>query len=245
MALSFDGHVIGGPGDFGGTSANSFSLTTTQLMDVIVVVVSCEVTTAPHATVLSVTATGLTFTKRSSVYQDNSSGTYGTTWNTLEVWSAPAALPLTAALITVTVSSTIDCGMIGAFGVNFDGISLPVWSANASLPNTTTSATNAAPTLGSNSTNAAALLFGFAASAIDTAQTAGSGFTLIDSNFNPNGAVAIALGEEYKSLGSAASGQTVAFGSTWNTWLMIVDALEAPGGGGGDTLADACSLIFM
>jgi hypothetical protein len=38
----------------------------------------------------TITATGLTFTLRKAVYQDNVTGAFGTTWNTLEVWSAPA-----------------------------------------------------------------------------------------------------------------------------------------------------------
>jgi hypothetical protein len=83
-----------------------------------------------------------------------------------------------------------------------------------------------APTIGSVASNKAALLVGFAASAIDTNQTIGSGFTMIDTNNNPNGAIAMALDEEYKSISSATSGQTVNLGSSWNTWAIIADAIE-------------------
>jgi hypothetical protein len=243
MALSIDGHVITPAGGFGGSATGSVTLTTSLAQDLIVVLIAAEVFSSPHQTVSSVTATGLTFTKRSSVYQDNSSGKYGTTWNTLEVWSAAATGALSSVSITVTMSAAIDCGMIQAFGVNYDGTLLPLWSANASLPNTVISSATSVPSLGSNNTNGAALLFGFVGSAIDTSQTAGTGYTLIDSGFNPNGGITMASGAEYQAFASAVSGQTVAFGSSWQTWLMIVDAIEAPRAS--DTLADGCQIIMM
>jgi hypothetical protein len=49
---------------------------------------------------------------------------------------------------------------------------------------------------------------------------------MIDTNNNLNGAIAMALGEEYKSFSSATSGQTINFGSSWNTWQIIADAIE-------------------
>lgn len=243
MALSIDGSVIDSVGNIAGATSAAVSLTTALAQDLIVVVVAVEVLATPHATVSSVAATGLSFTRRSSVYLDNVAGPFGTSWNTLEVWSASAAAS-GAKSITATISKAADTGTIAAFGVNFDGVSLPVWSANASLPHTATATGTSAPSIASNSTNAAAIMFGFVMNAGFTANSAGSGYAIINQTQLGNGSLATALANEDQSFATAQSGITVPFGTSWQTWSMIVDAVEAPGGGG-DSFAGSTPLLMM
>lgn len=239
MALSIDGSVIQAAGAFGGSNSTTITLSTTKTNSLIVVAIASEKTATTHQTVSTVTATGLTFTKRASVYQDNITGAFGTTWNTLEIWSAPATAVQTSKVITVTMTGggTVDCGICAAFGVNFDTVTLPVWTSNVAMPRSTTSAATSAPTHTGGATNANAMFLAFANSADTVNQTIGSGFTLIKSGNNPNGSIAMALGAEFKLLTGAQSGQTAAFGSSYHTWGIILDAIEEPSSGPTGTLA--------
>lgn len=228
IAPTIDGHAqcTVSPGDFSGNTTSNVSLVTTKAHDLIVYVLAVEKTATPHLTGSSVVATGLTFTKRSSVYLDNASGTYGQSWNSLEVWSAQAASAGTFA-ITSTISGAGDTGGSIAFGVNYDGTSYPLWTSNAPL--TATLNSSGIPSIGSVATNKAALVFGFTMNAVDTVQTAGSGFTLgADQPVFVNGALASTLAYQSKSFTTAQSGLSVPFGTSWVTWSMIADAIEAP-----------------
>lgn len=225
---TLDGHAVSAAGDYGGNTTGVINLTTATANDLIVVVIAVESDVTPHATITSVSATGLTFTKRSSVYQDSVTGQYGATWNSLEVWSAVATGALTALPITVVASKVIDCGMLQASGWKNNGTTPPVWTSNVSLPATVGSTATSAPTLGGASTNKASVLLGMTSTAADVNQTAGSGFTLVDTGNNPNGSVAMGLGVEYKSNAASISSQTVTFGTSYISWSMIIDAIEAP-----------------
>lgn len=231
---TIDGHAIqaatGWSGNTTPAAGQQIALTTTSAKDLIICVVAVEVTATPHATVSSIS--GLSgWTKRSSVYLDNVAGPFGTTWNTLEIWSTTSATAISAVTIVPTISKAADTGMYALFGVKYDGVSFPVWSSNASLPSTTTATGTSIPSVGSISTNAAALMIAAVMNAAQTAQTAGTGYAILDQNNDGAGAVATALATEDQAFATAQSGITVPFGTSWQTWSLIVDAIEAPSGG--------------
>lgn len=228
-ALSIDGTVIDAVGNIAGGTTDTVSVVCAHAQDLVVVIVAVEVLATPHATVSSVISTGLTFTKRSSVYLDSVAGPFGTSWNSLETWSATATTAATHS-ITATISKAADTGTMAAICVNFDGVSFPVWSSNGSLPHTGTATGTSTPSIASNSTNAASIMFGFVMNAGFTANSAGSGYAIINQAQLGNGSLAVALANQDQSFALAQSGITVPFGTSWQTWSMIADAIEVPGG---------------
>ena len=116
MALSLDGsaHI---------NSSNSASLgvalTTSNSNDII-----CVVATVNGAPVTSVTASGLTFTKRANA------GT--TSAFQIELWTAVATSPLTALTITTTQTSSAFI-TVDVFGISGADTST-IFDANAALP---------------------------------------------------------------------------------------------------------------
>jgi hypothetical protein len=214
MALSLDGHATGGNS---ASASTTVTLTTTNANDVIIVQ-AVGVNASGAITVSSVTASGLTFTKRKAlVFATN---------DTIELWWAIAAAPLSAKVITVNWSSSVSAANVAAlcaFGVSGADTRNP-WDPDASLPATATGS-NSVPTVSGVSTDSPdTILLGLSAELTALTETAGSGFTLIDST--TQGAVTAA--DEYQVVSGPQSSVSVAFGTTTTaSWSMIADAIEA------------------
>ncbi len=220
---------------FSTASSGTVTLTTTTANDVIVVLATNEdATNSAIRTVSSVTATGLTFTKRSSL--SLGSPTYQDT----EVWWAIASSALSAKVITVTLSGSTDDAALVAFGVSGANTASP-WDPNVALPATATGNPATTPTVsGVSTSNANDMILGFqgngnGAAVTSTSETAGSGFTLI-ANINNNGAVnADDAAAEYKIVSATQSSISVPFGTATtanNYWMAIADAIQAATTGG-------------
>jgi hypothetical protein len=115
MALASDGVATG----TATASSLSVSLTTTNTNDLIFVAVACN-----GGPVVSVTATGLTFTRRAR----NINGSVN-----VELWSAPSTAALTSKSITITQTSSAFLS-VHAFGIS-NGGALPAFDGNGALPN--------------------------------------------------------------------------------------------------------------
>lgn len=227
-ALAIDGNATGSNSTGTATSVVSGTLTTVNTNDIIVALAFNS--NAPNAilrTVSSVTATGLSFTKRSAIA--NSTGFFD-----LEVWWAPATSTFSGT-ITANWSGVVDDTTINVFGVSGANTSTP-WDANASLPKTLSSPTGsaAAPSVtGVSTSNANDMLLGFVGGGGAVVETAGAGFTLINT---VSSAAGITSASERNVVAATQSSITVAFGTTFtNTipWLMIADAIVAAAAAGG------------
>jgi flagellin-like protein len=225
--LSIDGPTTS---SFSTTNAAAFGITTVDSNDIIVVLVTNEDTTN-HVlrTVNSVTATGLTFAKRSG-------GSIGTSpYSDAEVWWALAASPLNTVDITVTLSGATDDCSIVAFGVNGANTASP-WDPNASLPKVATATTASIPSVSGVSTNTANdMILGFtgvlsSADAAFPTETSGSGFALAaPAQVNAGGTGRSEAAAEYKIVSAMQSSITVPFGTTTDAadnWIMVGDAIQ-------------------
>lgn len=218
MALAVDGHVLGNWSS--GTSFTAPGLTTANAGDVIV---GCVVTGSTSLVkVSSLSTPGVVW---------NSTPRKQLTWNTtfsIEIWHGVAAAALSSVTTTVnltgTPSSAARASVFGVSGANTGSISDP----NASLPATATGAASAPTTTGVSTSNANDMIIAVTGHDNKGAETAGSGFTLIDSGFssttNPG------CSTEDKVVSATQSSISVAFGTATGTgqqWAMVVDAIQA------------------
>jgi hypothetical protein len=164
--------------------------------------------------VSSITASGLTFTKRTS------NGGSGSTapLNQMELWWAVAPSALTAEVITVSWASTYDDAAILAFGVNGCYTASP-WDSNASLPSKKLHAPSAAWTpsfTGISTTNANdfAIFACGNASAWTSLGTVPTGYTALGYVSNSGGTNFAQLGAAYEGLSSTLNNATITWGST-------------------------------
>jgi hypothetical protein len=233
------------PPSIDGTASKTFSgtnsgttptLTTTKTNDVIVVLASAEdLVHSRLPSVSSVTATGLTFSHRSTetattdLYLDE------------EVWYAVATSAFSGTItVTFTDSRTLDDAAVVAFGVANTNTASP-WDSNVALPAVNTAASATAPTLSTLSTsNANDMVVGFSAMMSQAAggnptQTAGSGYTLILNAINGGGTYNDEASAEYAVVNVVQSGATVNFGTSASGtepatgWNMVGDAIQGAG----------------
>lgn len=257
-ALSLDGSA----NNFAWSTANSASvtLTTANPNDLIVVVVSSETTdgTGVHAILNSIAMTGGTgtigvFTKRSSFYMDSVPNTGQGTLplgHAMEVWSAVATTPLSAAVLTATLSKVIDDAVLDAFGVNFDSLNAPVWTSNPSCPATAKDTTGASvtPSVSGVSTNGPCMVLGFFATPQHPTliETNGAGYTIIEASANHGANNDEAQAEQYQLFAGAQTNLTVAFGTATAGPFVIADAIEPlPGTGPYDPYRNMPSLASI
>ncbi len=113
-------------------------LTTTQSNDVVIAIIALSSTTA--RTVSSVTCGGLTWTKHASIVDSTIYNGYNSVsgyHSDIEVWTAIAATPLTAQVLTVALSGAITGAiaeiLITAFAVSGANTSTP-FGAGGSMP---------------------------------------------------------------------------------------------------------------
>jgi len=213
VTIALDGHATGGSSAI---TTTTVTLTTTNANDIIIVQ-AVGVNASSAITVSSVTASGLTFSKRKSlVFNTN---------DTLEVWYATASSVLSSTVITVNWSSSVTAANVAsvcAFGVS--GVASSIWDTNVSLPATNTGSNSIPTVTGVSTSTASTMLLGFSAELTSLTETAGTGYTLIDSK--TQGAVTAA--DEYQVVSSTQSSISVAFGTTTTaSWSMIADALVA------------------
>jgi hypothetical protein len=124
MAVTLD--AMATPTLASAAGAQSVSLTTAHTNELVVVICIAENETVALRTVTGVSGGGLTWTLR---------GRFTTSLTGLEMWSATAASPLSAATITATYSGTFDDAVMFGFGL-YDPASgaTPVWDSNAAVP---------------------------------------------------------------------------------------------------------------
>jgi hypothetical protein len=131
------------------SATGTISVTTTGSLGVLLIAVSIE--QATPQTVSSVTASGLSFTKRAAVaasVDDAASADAD-----LELWWAPYSSKLTALIVTVTTSAAIDDGCIVAFPISGCNTSSPFDPTSAATGDQTSSASGVA-TITQTTTNA-------------------------------------------------------------------------------------------
>jgi hypothetical protein len=213
------------------TTSGTLAYTTSVSNEIIVLFINSE-PNAPVAPVRVSTVAdtnGLVWNKRTSF--DVLVNAAVNTYNSQEIWwaHAPAAVSGT---ITVTMASMIDgLAMIYASVSGCTNFKNP-WNANVSLPDTTSNPVNSAvsPTLSVN-TSGDAYVFGFFGTPVNSTETAGSGFTMIQgANFNnPTNWVGNYVEGAYFSTGQ--TGLAVAMANAQPGWGYIVDALSTAGSG--------------
>lgn len=231
MALSLDGHATA---IATGATLLTPALTATLTNDIIVAAIFLEqLPTGTAPTVSSVSGGGLTWTKRSS-----KSGLLRASNNPcdLEIWWA-LSTGIFSGTITITPSVSIDNAACSVFGVNGANTSSP-WDANVALPANAegnTGTANAVTVSGVSTTNANTMLLQFMGGVNSTTETAGSGLTLIDSATEAGGTYAAAIASQYQVVSAAQSGASLSFGTNFDPWFSIADAIQAASGGGGST----------
>lgn len=223
-----------------GTSVASGTLTTTSTNDVIVAVCYAEGSAISAArSTSSVSATGLTFSKRASKVDATSD-------NEVSSWYAIASSTFSGA-ITCHFNGTLDDGGVVVFGVSGANTTTP-WDTSASLPALSTGASTTPSVTGVSTSNANDMILGLVGAGSGllngtSTMTAGSGFTSTIAKANPGGTLQQA---EDKIVSATQSSVTINWGSALNSsddWSMIGDAIQAAGGGGGPTCPQTLALM--
>jgi len=229
MALTIDGST----GDaFSEVSiASTSGLTTTKLNDLIVVCIFNEnIFTATSNTVTSVTASGLTFTKHSQ-FNYIIPDVFGGGFTNMEWWSASSSAALTSKVINVNWSGVFNNGFIYTFGVNLDGVNVPLWDTNT-LPKTAVNpnvgTVNPSVTVSTTDTNPMVIQL-YGSSGTSVIPIPGVGYTNINSGIqhsDGNGNAVGALAQ--RTYSSALVNTTVAMGASdfYPQWLYMVDAIQ-------------------
>jgi hypothetical protein len=222
--ITLDGSAKAGSASVSSISA---SLTTTKTNDIIVAYVFGSSSTA--RTVSSVTATGLTFTKRSGTTHNSA----GTLKNVIEVWWAVAP---TAATRTITANFSGVCSddaMLWVFGVNGADTSNP-WDTNVSLPSITTDVTGnftsqLSTAFSTNGGDRFVFAFGSnnGSSVFNLTNTLGNEVPQQINGSAQNTGTQATFGEYAYNPGAVTS-KTTGFPSTAQYWAIFVDALGTP-----------------
>jgi flagellin-like protein len=191
------------------------SLTTTKANDVIYAVVQVDA-----GTINTPTATGLTFILRKSV----TNGIGGV----LSTYYAIASSALSALSITAQATGGAANINLVVFGISGANTGSP-FDSNVAVPASATG-TGTAATVSISTSNANDFIIGAVGS--DTqpppADTAGTGFTLIQTITQPN--TPITASSEYNIVAAKQTNLAVPFtlGAGATTWEMIADAIQAP-----------------
>lgn len=214
MSLALDGHATGSATS--GTTVTA-SLTTTQPGDIIVVGVTLSSATSGMK-VSSISGTGINnFAVRKALALSG-------TGKDVELWYGYAPLALSSVTITVTANHTIAAAALSVFGVSGGYYTVP-GDPNSSIPATATGSSSGTATVsGVSTSNANDMLIGVVGIEAATTETAGSGFTLIDSKTSTS----LAVATQYEIVSATQSSISVAFGTTTGgAWGIIADAIEA------------------
>jgi hypothetical protein len=214
----------------GATTSTTLTISTTGTNRIILVFVATETITTAR-TVSSVSASGLTFAKRSGLgYTSNTGGYLGN----MECWWAYAAAQQTNLVITVTISGACDSGCAAACAIAGVTNTTAPWDPNVSLPatnvnNTTTANTSSATGITTRFDNTIDLFLW--SSGVNPPQSLGvpTGHSNIHSITNISGVVHDSqLITEQRVNSAVLSAVTIqASSGTQKNWGVIVDALTA------------------
>ena len=138
---SLDGTATG---QWSGSAIGTVTVTTTQVNDVVVLLIGCEQNAALQ-TVSSVASSHLTFTRRGGFNGQPGTGNY----QSFEIWWAPATTVLTSEVVTITLSAATDDAAVVAFAVHGAANIASPWDTGT-LPVITTGNPAAAPTFTTN-----------------------------------------------------------------------------------------------
>jgi hypothetical protein len=223
MALALDGSAS--VNNWSGSSTKTITLTTANANDLIVVVIATEKSTSTIITVSSVTAAGLTFTRRSAVAAADTT----IARPNLETWTAPAATAQVALAILVTTSANVDDGCIVAFGVSGAFSIASPWDSNVALPATIdrSATTTNAPSVTVSTSQANDFIFCACACVQSGAVTAPGGFTPIANPVNSGGSFFCNLGVAYKIVSATVTSQAETFSGPNIRWVVMGDAITA------------------
>ena len=227
------------------TTTLTATLTTTQTNDVIVLGVNNERTSvqASYAAVSNISGGGLTWHSR-KVVQVN--GGAGGAWNTSEEWWATSAGTLSAQVITITFSTTIDDSTVAVCAFSGGNVANP-FDSNVALPGSGTSIALTQPTANITTSNANTMMLGWAHGPVATAQSAAGTFNLVTgtlaSNINNTGGTNnSATSLNYLAVTSTQSANPFLANAAMPTWVAITDAICQSGGSsctGGSAAATA------
>lgn len=229
MAFAIDGTA----GDqFSSTNTGTISLTTTQANDVVILEFFAQNSTGGIVrNVSTVTSAHVTWTKRKSYNWQANGGTWPCV---LEIWWGVAASPLTAELITITLSGNIDDAAYQAFGVSGHPTPSSPWDANASLAganaNSGGSGTVTPLTVsGVNTTATAGMVVGcWGGPSAIASMTLPSGSSAVRATQQNSGGVQFAYEQSFDQVFSSAlsSASFTTTPSPAGFWGMIVDVLS-------------------
>ena len=219
---------------YNGTITSS-TLTTSNANDVIVVYIAWEYPSNQSGTIASVTATGLTFQRRSSYY--NSGMSNGGT-QSQEIWWAIATSTFTGTITATFSSAAVDDAVMQVLAVQGPNTTAP-WDANSSFPAKLAYNTGSG-TISTNTSSTMILGFwgtpGYSNSTAPYPTTPTAGFATYQSVSN-TGAQWFEYG--YTGYGIASSVQTSAIWG-WNSWS---DNYGFPAGNSSYTILDALTSI--
>lgn len=210
------------------------TLTTSSTNDIIVAFVGNNKisSTGSANPVSSVSDTAsLVWTNRSQTSFQNSAA--GTPWVDVEMWWALSSGALSNDTVTANFSTCcglFDNGFIIVAGYHGANTSMP-WDSNVSVPKVGNSGSSGAPSLTGASTTCLHDMILMAAATANTAsdppnQTAGTGFGTVRNVDAENGTNFSKIASQQQSVSSAQSSITTSFGTSWNGWVAITDALR-------------------
>ncbi|MDE2096255.1 MAG: hypothetical protein KGL39_03350 [Patescibacteria group bacterium] len=237
MAIALDGNSQVSVAS--ATSSKALTLSTTSPDDIIVFVVS-----ASNNSLSSVSSTvsgiadggsaGVTLTKRLESAGRNTSGSLGTYFSSIEIWTGNAAAALASESFTVSFAANVSCGNIFAFGISGANTTSP-FDPNASLP--VFKSTGATCTISTSNANDFLLAIASVAGGGSNVAGAPSGFTQIGTvqYDNVNEKLDTAVYYEIVSATQSSAVFTYTQNSSWYSNLAM-DAFEAPSGGGSAVL---------
>lgn len=201
------------------------TLTTTNSPDVIILLTTTQVTTG-YVTVSSISAAGLTFTKRTSI-----SAAVGGFDEDFEEWYAITSSTLSGLTITVTYSGTVThYAVLNVFGLSRANTNSP-FDPNGGLPSVRTQAAASITT-----SNANDFVFGFELTMATASPTHGAGWTTISAPATDY------FGSEYQQVTTTQSALTV----TWSNAATDADVMlgEAIQGSNSFTLPSGSSMYM-
>ena len=210
---SLDGTATG---QWSSTASGTVTISTTQVNDVVVLLIGCEQNAALQ-TVASVASSHLTWARRGGFNGQPGSGNY----QSFEIWWAPAASILTSEVVTITLSAATDDAAVVAFAVHGAANIASPWDTG-SLPVITTGNPAAAPVF----TTVQAHDFVFAASFSSSNTNDTSAWTSIANANNGGGTNYAYVTSFYEVVSSPQAAATASLtNANPNLKIRLVDAI--------------------